>query len=226
MPIPTSVPSSNLRLTSSVTRSLLMVRTWTLTRPEPSLSGKKLFATLVLPLSSLVKKDVVGVWDERQRQDFNVIKLGFLHTLVLRLSDFGKLFVVTIDVNRACIGGFLSQLHNGNDLPVAFFSKKLRPHELNHKKETYAINRHSPVSVITSMESRYDVYTDNSACKCFFFRIHACVVALLAGWTFRVFSVHAASSPRSTERCCRCVITPPEDASILKKETEYSEFEA
>ncbi|GMF29442.1 unnamed protein product [Phytophthora fragariaefolia] len=89
------------------------------------------FATLELPLSSLVKKDVAWVWDEHQRQAFNAIKLALQHAPVLHLPDFEKTFIVTTDASHACIGGVLSQMHDGNDLPVAFFSKKLGPHELN-----------------------------------------------------------------------------------------------
>uniref|UniRef100_H3GRH5 Reverse transcriptase n=1 Tax=Phytophthora ramorum TaxID=164328 RepID=H3GRH5_PHYRM len=37
------------------------------------------FATLVLPLSALVKKDVPWAWDDTQRQAFNAIKLALQH---------------------------------------------------------------------------------------------------------------------------------------------------
>ncbi|KAE9271682.1 hypothetical protein PF001_g28270 [Phytophthora fragariae] len=126
------------------------------------------FATLVLPLSSLVKKDVAWVWNEHQRQAFNAIKLALQHAPVLRLPDFKKTFIVTTDASHACIGGVLSQMHGGNDLPVAFFSKKLGPHELNwpvHEKELFAIKQ-----ALTRWRRylhgvSFEVYTDNSACK-------------------------------------------------------------
>jgi hypothetical protein len=87
------------------------------------------FATLVLPLSALVKKDVLWVWDDTQRQAFNAIKLAPQHAPVLRLPDFDKPFIVTTDASHACIGGVLSQLHDGSDLPVASsaFQQETRP---------------------------------------------------------------------------------------------------
>uniref|UniRef100_H3GL48 Reverse transcriptase n=1 Tax=Phytophthora ramorum TaxID=164328 RepID=H3GL48_PHYRM len=89
------------------------------------------FATLVLPLSALVKMDVPWAWDDTLRLSFNAIKLTLQHPPVLRLPDFDRPFIVTTDAGHACTGGVLSQLHDGSDIPVAFFSKKLGPHELN-----------------------------------------------------------------------------------------------
>ncbi|GMF14672.1 unnamed protein product [Phytophthora lilii] len=141
------------------------------------------FATLVLPLSGLVKKDVPWVWDDLQRQAFNAIKLALQHAPVLQLPDFDKPFIVTTDASHACIGGVLSQLHDGSDLPVAFFSKKLGPHELNwpvHEKELFAIKqaltrwRHYLHGV------SFEVYTDNSACK--WFMQHPRLSGRLARW--------------------------------------------
>ncbi|KAG2887218.1 hypothetical protein PC119_g19808 [Phytophthora cactorum] len=141
------------------------------------------FATLVLPLSALVKKDVTWVWEEPQRRAFNAIELALQHAPVLRLPDFDKPFIVTTDASHACIGGVLSQLHDGNDLPVAFFSKKLGPHELNwpvHEKELFAIKqaltrwRHYLHGVA------FEVYTDNSACK--WFLQHPRLSGRLARW--------------------------------------------
>ncbi|GMF61859.1 unnamed protein product [Phytophthora fragariaefolia] len=102
------------------------------------------FATLVLPLSSLVKKCVVWVWGDGQCRAFNAIKLALQHAPVLLLPDFDKQFIVTTVSSHVCIGEVLSQLHDGNDLPLAFFSKKLGPHELNwpdHEKELFAIKQ-------------------------------------------------------------------------------------
>ncbi|OWZ12813.1 LOW QUALITY PROTEIN: Retroelement pol Polyprotein [Phytophthora megakarya] len=91
------------------------------------------FADMVLPLSGLVKKDA-----------FKAIKLALQQSPVLRSPDFQKHFVVTTDASHACIGGVLSQIHDGAALPVAFFSKKLGAHELNwpvHEKELFAIKQ-------------------------------------------------------------------------------------
>ncbi|GMF26396.1 unnamed protein product [Phytophthora lilii] len=90
-------------------------------------------------------KDVVWVWDEPQQRAFSSVKLALQQAPVLRLPDFDKPFIVRTDASHNCVGGVLSQLQDGHDLPVAFYSKKLGVHELNwpvHEKKLFAINRH------------------------------------------------------------------------------------
>ncbi|GMF65527.1 unnamed protein product [Phytophthora lilii] len=251
MSVLTSVTSANLRLTFLATRSLLMVCTWTLARPEPSQNGQNLepsktssafwaslgtivslsttFATLVLPLSSLVKKYVAWVWGERRRQAFNAIKLALQHAPVLRLSDFDKPFIVTTDASHACIGGVLSQLHDGNDVPVAFFSKKLGPHELNwpvHEKELFAIKqaltrwRHYLHGV------SFDIYTDNSACK--WFLQHPRLSGHLARWLdfFASFQFKLHHRPGALNVVADALSRPPEASSSLGEVLEDGEAQA
>ncbi|GMF23065.1 unnamed protein product [Phytophthora lilii] len=62
------------------------------------------FAQLLLPLSSLVKKDVVWVWGEPQQLAFSSVKLALQQAPVLRLPDFDKPFVVTTDASHNCVG--------------------------------------------------------------------------------------------------------------------------
>lgn len=71
---------------------------------------------------------------------------------VLQLPVFFKPFFVTTDASGYCVGGVLSQMYNGHDHPLAFYSKKLGTHELNwptHEKELFAIK----------------LVLDNSACQ-------------------------------------------------------------
>ncbi|GMF52310.1 unnamed protein product [Phytophthora fragariaefolia] len=141
------------------------------------------FAALVLPLSQLTKKDVDWMWSDEQRQAFNAIKLALQHAPVLQLPDFDKPFNITTDVSHSCIGGVLSQLHDGHDLPVAFFSKKLGPHELNwpvHEKELFAIKQALMRWRHYVHGTPFDIYTDNSACK--WFLRHPRVSGRLARW--------------------------------------------
>ncbi|OWZ12426.1 polyprotein [Phytophthora megakarya] len=171
------------------------------------------FVTLVLPLSALVKKDVAWVWDDGQRQAFNAIKLALQHAPVLRLPDFDKPFIVTTDASHACIGGVLSQLHDGNDLPVAFFSKKLGQHELKwpvHEKEPFAIKqaltrwRHYLYGV------SFEVYTDNSACK--WFLQHPRLSGRLARWLdfFASFQFTLHHRPGALNVVADALSPPPE----------------
>ena len=100
------------------------------------------YASLALPLGSLVKKD--HVWTGRMsRLVLDQIKNSLQDAPVLKLPDYYKRFLVTTDASGYCVGGVLSQIHSGCDHPIAFFSKKLGIHEINwstHESELFAIN--------------------------------------------------------------------------------------
>ncbi|GMF43883.1 unnamed protein product [Phytophthora fragariaefolia] len=122
-------------------------------------------------------------WLEPQRQAVKTIKLALQQAPVLRLPDFDKPFIVTTDASHTCVGGVLSQIHEGADLPVAFYSKKLGVHELNwpvHEKELFAINQALHRWRHYLHGTRFDVITDNSACK--WFLQHPRVSGRLARW--------------------------------------------
>ncbi|POM72700.1 Polyprotein [Phytophthora palmivora] len=153
---------------------------------------------------------------EHQRQAFNAIKLALQHAPVLRLPDFEKTFIVTTDASHACIGGVLSQMHDGNDLPVAFSSKKLEPHGLNWpvlEKELFAIKqaltrwRHYLHGV------SFEVYTDNSACK--WFLQHPRLSGRLARWLdfFASFQFTLHHRPGALNVVADALSRPPDASS-------------
>jgi hypothetical protein len=129
------------------------------------------YAKIVLPLSALVKSNALWKWDDSHRKAFLVIKLALQQAPVLQLPNYEKSFVVTTDASGYCCGAVLSQLdENNDDRPIAFLSKKLGPHEVNwpaHEKELYAIKLALTKWRHFLHGSKFDVFTDNSACKWF-----------------------------------------------------------
>ncbi|KAF1316466.1 putative retroelement, partial [Globisporangium splendens] len=83
------------------------------------------FAHIVLPLSQLIKKDSVWTWGGDQDHSYAQLKHALQTAPVLKLADFSKPFVLTTDASGECVGGVLSQFHDGHDHPIAFCSKKL-----------------------------------------------------------------------------------------------------
>jgi hypothetical protein len=115
-----------------------------------------------------VKKVHVWTWGEEQQAAFEAIKKALLSGPVLKLPDFEKDFIVTTDASGFCVGGVLSQLHDKNDHPVAFYSKKLGEHEINwptHEKELFAIKMGLEKWRHYLYGRPFVLYTDNSACK-------------------------------------------------------------
>ena len=129
------------------------------------------FARLLRPISDLVKKDQSWVWGDEQQNAFDNIKIYLTSSPILQLPDYNRQFRVTTDASDYCIGGVLSQLNvNGDDLPIAYYSKKLNKHELNwptHEKELYAIKSALAKWRPYLYGTPFVVFTDNSACKWF-----------------------------------------------------------
>ncbi|KAF1313294.1 putative retroelement, partial [Globisporangium splendens] len=125
------------------------------------------FATLALPLSSLVKKDTKWEWNGPQRMTFNALKDALQRAPVLKLPDIDREFIVTTDASGHCVGGVLSQKYGSADHPIAFYSKKLGTHELNwptHEKELFAIKMGLEKWRHYLYGKPFILFTDNSAC--------------------------------------------------------------
>ncbi|KAJ8550364.1 hypothetical protein ON010_g10705 [Phytophthora cinnamomi] len=136
-----------------------------------------------MPLSNLVKKDSEWYWNKEQDAAFTAIKAALQVVPVLRLPDFSLPFCITTDASGYCCGGVLSEVVNGEDHPLAFYSKKLCKGELNwppHEKELFAILPALKKWRHYVYGSRFTVFTDNSACRWFLW--HPRVTGRLARW--------------------------------------------
>ncbi|KAF1321051.1 Retroelement pol polyprotein, partial [Globisporangium splendens] len=126
------------------------------------------FVHIVLPLSQLIKKDSVWTWGDDQDHAYAQRKHALQTAPVLKLADFSKPFILTTDASGECVGGVLSQFHDGHDHPIAFYSKKLGPHEIHwpiHEKELFAIKMGLEKWRHYLYGRKFDIYTDNSACS-------------------------------------------------------------
>ncbi|EKD00070.1 retrotransposon nucleocapsid protein [Trichosporon asahii var. asahii CBS 8904] len=100
------------------------------------------YSHLVAPLTSLTKTTTKWQWNERAEESFKAIKEAFAKGGILAHYDPTKLIIVETDASDFAIGAVLSQLHGDKLRPVAFFSRKLNPAEMNyeiHDKELLAI---------------------------------------------------------------------------------------
>ena len=103
------------------------------------------FSEIASPLIKLTKKNKVFAWDEKCEKAFQALKDAFLSDTVLMNFDPEKKIVVEVDASDWVVGGVLSQYDDEGTLrPVAFFSKKHSPAEINYEtydKELMAIVR-------------------------------------------------------------------------------------
>jgi len=101
------------------------------------------FSKIIAPITRLLKKDVQFGWDKSANNAFKTLKDAFISAPILRHFDFSRPAIVEADASDFADGGMLAQRDDNGVLhPVAFFSRKFLPAELNYEiydKEMLAI---------------------------------------------------------------------------------------
>ncbi len=90
------------------------------------------FAKTALPLYKLTKKGEPWVWSGAQDAAFNTLKRGLLDAKCLRAPDFKAPFILQTDASNEGLGAVLTQRFDGEEHPVAYISKQLKPAEINY----------------------------------------------------------------------------------------------
>lgn len=102
----------------------------------------KNYSKIAKPLTDLFKKDKPFKWTEKQQKAFETLKDTLCKSPILQFPDFSKPFILTTDASGYAIGGILSQGELGKDLPIAYTSRILNPHEEKYstiEKECLAV---------------------------------------------------------------------------------------
>ena len=103
------------------------------------------FSDIARPLTDLTKKDVAFHWNDAEEAAFEHLKELLINAPILAAFDPERETRVQPDSSGYSIGGELFQLSDNNRWrPVAFFSKRCLPAEVNypiHDKELLAIVR-------------------------------------------------------------------------------------
>lgn len=102
----------------------------------------KNYSSIAKLLIDLTKKDLPFVWEEPQQTSFKALKKSFTSIDLLRHYDLTKQLILETDTPDYAIAGILSHEIDKKLEPVAFFSHKMLPAELNypiHNKEMLAI---------------------------------------------------------------------------------------
>ena len=85
------------------------------------------------PLTNLTKKEQPFWWDDKHQRAFNKLKRAFANSEVLYIFNPELATEVETDTSDGAIGACLGQRKDKKLLPVAFYSQKLAPAELNYK---------------------------------------------------------------------------------------------
>ena len=101
------------------------------------------YSKIAQPLTSLLRKDTTWKWTPECQSSFDSLKKSFTTAPILRHFDPELPCIIECDASDYCYGGVLSQKDASGELrPVAFYSKKMTPPQLNYPiydKELLAI---------------------------------------------------------------------------------------
>ena len=90
------------------------------------------FSHIVEPLTDMTKKNKTWTWGSEEQKAFETIKNKLVNPPILRYPRYDSPFTLFTDASDKCIGAVLSQVQDGQEVVIAFGSRKLMPAELNY----------------------------------------------------------------------------------------------
>jgi RNase H-like domain found in reverse transcriptase/Reverse transcriptase (RNA-dependent DNA polymerase) len=130
------------------------------------------YGIIARPLVSLTKTGIKFIWTQACQDSF--LKLKSMLTSAPILQHYNEELETRIetDASDGVVAGVLSQKHDNDWLPVAFFSKTMNPAECNyqiHDKEMLAIVRSLEEwrPELQRKRDRFEIYTDHKSLEYF-----------------------------------------------------------
>lgn len=160
------------------------------------------FSGRAAPLTSLLRKNTKFIWSDECEAAFDYFKSVLLNPPILQFPDFSKQFIITCDASKVALSGVLSQGPIGEDLPIAFTSRKLTDAETR-----YSVSEQEIASVLFSITTfrcyifgtKFLVYSDNKALQ-YLFQVKSPSSRLmrwkiaLAGYDFQIMHIKGKSN--------------------------------
>ena len=85
------------------------------------------YASIAEPLYKLLRKNKKGyVWNEQCQYSFDLLKQKLANPPVLTYPDFTVPFIVSTDASSTTIGGIFSQIYDGSEKVIAYWSRQLQ----------------------------------------------------------------------------------------------------
>ena len=100
------------------------------------------YSELAGPLTRLLRNDVLFDWTPACQQSFEHLKQSLTEAPILVYPDFSKTFIIDTDASNVGTGAVLSQVRDGKECVVAYYSKMLSKEEKGYcttRKELLAI---------------------------------------------------------------------------------------
>jgi len=126
------------------------------------------FATIAAPLHQLTRKGASFVWDEACHQAFVALKQALVEAPVLPYPDPSLPYILDTDASQEGVGAVLSQLKDGQEYVVAYYSCKFSKPERN-----YCVTRKELAAVVKGLShfhhylygAQFTIRTDHAALR-------------------------------------------------------------
>ncbi|KAK3878771.1 hypothetical protein Pcinc_016582 [Petrolisthes cinctipes] len=126
------------------------------------------FASVAVPLHQLTRKGAHFQWNEACQQAFEDLKQALVEAPVLPYPDPGNRYLLDTDASAEGVGAVLSQVGEGQEHVVAYYSAKFSQPERN-----YCITRKELLAVVKSLEhfhsylygAEFTIRTDHAALR-------------------------------------------------------------
>jgi len=90
------------------------------------------FAQLAAPLNDLLKKHVKFHWSKQCQSSFEALQTALITAPVLKFPNFSESFLLQTDASGIGLGVVLAQQIDGEEHPIAYASRTLKPAERNY----------------------------------------------------------------------------------------------
>ena len=104
------------------------------------------FSHLARPLNKLLEKDTPFKWTDECTQAFEILKQKLIEAPILGYPQNGDQFILDTDASNFGIGGVLSQVQNGQERVIGYYSKSL-----NKAERSYCVTRKELLALVMSV---------------------------------------------------------------------------
>ena len=105
------------------------------------------YAKICKPLNRLMSGKIPFTWEEDCQQAFERLKLLLITAPILGYPIPGLEYILDTDASNTATGAVLSQMQEGHERVIAYYSKSLSPQEVN-----YCVTRKELLSVIKALK--------------------------------------------------------------------------
>ena len=126
------------------------------------------YANIAKPLHILTEKNRVFSWNEDAQEAFEKLKTALVTSPILAYPDPESMFILDTDASDHGIGSVLSQIQEGKERVIAYFSRTL-----NKPERRYCVTRKELLAVVVSVKNfhhylfgkRFLIRTDHGALR-------------------------------------------------------------